>query len=51
MLKQKNGEIKNFPGVDVQYEKPKSPEVTVNIAETSAQEAAKIIFDKVSKTF
>ncbi len=45
------GEIKNFPGVDVPYEIPKSPDINVNIFELTPDKAAKLIFDRISKTF
>lgn len=50
-IKAKKGEIKNFPGIDIPYEEPKRPEVTVNISEMTSKEAAKRIFEHVSKTF
>ncbi len=41
--KARRGEIKNFTGIDSAYEAPKNPEIDVNTADISAQEAAEII--------
>ena len=38
--KARSGELKNFTGIDSPYEEPLQPDIRVNTAETSAQEAA-----------
>ncbi len=37
------GEIKNFTGIDSEYQAPKNPEITVNTVEMSAEDAAEMI--------
>ncbi|CAM3868492.1 sulfate adenylyltransferase subunit CysN [Litorimonas haliclonae] len=39
------GEIKNFTGIDSEYQPPKNAEITVNTVDSSAEEAAKMIVD------
>ena len=39
------GEIKNFTGIDSEYQPPENPEIRVNTVETTAEEAAALIFD------
>jgi len=41
--KARSGELKNFTGIDSPYEAPESPEIRVNTAEMSAEEAAEYI--------
>ena len=41
--KARAGEIKNFTGIDSEYQAPKNPEVTVNTVEMSADDAAEMI--------
>ena len=38
-----NGEIENYTGVDSPYEKPENPDVHLNMEETAAEEAVKMI--------
>ena len=37
------GEIKNFTGIDSDYQAPQNPEITVNTVSKSAEEAAEMI--------
>ena len=37
------GEIKNFTGIDNEYQAPEKPEITINTVDMSADEAAEII--------
>lgn len=39
------GEIKNFTGIDSEYQPPENPEIRVNTVETTAEEAASQIVD------
>ena len=39
------GEIKNFTGIDSEYQPPKNPEIHINTVETSAEDAAALIVD------
>ena len=39
------GEIKNFTGIDSEYQSPESPEIHINTVETSAEDAAAQIVD------
>ena len=41
--KARAGEIKNFTGIDSDYEAPKNAEIEVNTVEMSADEAAEMI--------
>ena len=43
--KARAGEIKNFTGIDSEYQAPESPEIEVNTVEMSADEAAEMIVD------
>jgi len=43
--KARNGEIKDFTGIDDPYEEPQSPEITINTADTTLEESVKIIID------
>jgi bifunctional enzyme CysN/CysC len=45
--KARNGELKNFTGVDSDYEPPQNPEIIVNSAEASAEELAEEIVRKI----
>jgi adenylylsulfate kinase len=47
--KAKNGEIKDFPGVDVEYEVSEKPFLTINTQKTSNNKTAEMIFNKISK--
>ena len=37
------GEIKNFTGIDSEYQAPEKPEITINTVDMTADEAAEII--------
>ena len=39
------GEIKNFTGIDSEYQSPENPEIHINTVETSAEDAAAQIVD------
>jgi bifunctional enzyme CysN/CysC len=41
--KARSGQLKNFTGIDSPYEPPEAPEIRVNTAEMSAEEAADFI--------
>ncbi|MEM6414188.1 MAG: sulfate adenylyltransferase subunit CysN [Pseudomonadota bacterium] len=41
--KARRGEIKNFTGIDSAYEPPENPEITINTAEQTAEDAAAMI--------
>ncbi|WP_026940844.1 sulfate adenylyltransferase subunit CysN [Hellea balneolensis] len=41
--KARAGEIKNFTGIDSEYQAPQNPEITVNTVEMSADDAAEMI--------
>ena len=43
--KARAGEIKNFTGIDSEYQAPKNPEIEIKTAELSADAAAEIIVD------
>lgn len=43
--KARAGEIKNFTGIDSEYQQPKNAEITVNTVEMSAEDAAEMIVD------
>ena len=43
--KARAGEIKNFTGIDSEYQAPENAEITVNTAEMSAEEAAEMIVE------
>jgi bifunctional enzyme CysN/CysC len=45
--KARAGKLKNFTGIDSPYERPESPDITVNTVEMTAEEAAKRIVDQV----
>jgi len=48
--KARRGELKNFTGIDSPYEAPESPEIVVNTAQMSAEEAAdKVIAELTQK--
>jgi len=38
--KARNGELKNFTGIDSPYEKPDNPEITLKTSQNSAEELA-----------
>ena len=41
--KARSGEIKNFTGIDSEYQAPENPEIEVNTVEMSADDAAEMI--------
>ena len=41
--KARAGEIKNFTGIDSEYQAPENPEIEVNTVEMSADDAAEMI--------
>lgn len=41
--KARAGEIKNFTGIDSEYQQPENPEITVNTVDMSAEDAAEMI--------
>lgn len=43
--KARAGEIKNFTGIDSEYQPPRNAEIEINTVETSAEEAAQIIVE------
>ena len=45
--KARNGEIKNFTGIDSQYEKPNNPSLEVNTSQLSIEESIEIILKNV----
>ena len=46
--KARRGELKNFTGIDSPYESPESPEISVNTAQMSAEEAADIVIAELN---
>ena len=44
----KEGKIKNFTGIDSPYEAPEKPEVVVNTADGTAEEAARRVLDALN---
>jgi adenylylsulfate kinase len=49
--KARNGEYQNFPGVDVGYDVPENPEITIEIDHTSVDDAVKQITDYLRINF
>ena len=47
--KARRGEIKNFTGIDSDYEAPEFPEIRVNTVRNSAEDAANLIYDYLVK--
>ena len=45
--KARNGEIKNFTGIDSQYEKPNNPSLEINTSQLSIEESIEIILKNV----
>ena len=45
--KARNGEIKNFTGIDSQYEKPNNPSLEVNTSQLSIEESIEIILKNI----
>ncbi len=48
--KAKEGKIRNLPGVDIDYEIPENEAIKIDISKTQPEEAAKQIYDEVSKS-
>lgn len=46
--KARSGELKNFTGIDSDYEIPRNPELRIDTTKMSAEEAAEIIVDKIT---
>ncbi len=47
--KARRGEIKNFTGIDSDYEAPENPEITLDTSKTPAAEAATAIVDYLKR--
>ncbi len=47
--KARNGEYQYFPGVDIEYEKPSNPEITIPVDKLSIEESADIIVKHLKK--
>ncbi len=47
--KARRGEIKNFTGIDSDYEAPENPEITLDTSKTTAADAATAIVDHLKK--
>ncbi|MEP3226010.1 MAG: sulfate adenylyltransferase subunit CysN [Parasphingorhabdus sp.] len=45
--KARAGELKNFTGIDSDYEEPKNPELRIDTTKLSPEDAAEIIVDKI----
>ena len=45
----RNGELKNFTGVDSPYEAPENPELIIDTAKTSVSEAVEAVFNGIQK--
>jgi adenylylsulfate kinase len=46
-----SGEYQNFPGVDVAYDVPENPEITIEVDHTSVDDAVKQITDYLKTNF
>jgi adenylylsulfate kinase len=47
--KARKGELKNFPGIDVEYETPVNPSLSIDTSEFTTEEAANQIFNQLKK--
>jgi bifunctional enzyme CysN/CysC len=47
--KARNGELKNFTGIDSPYERPENPEITIDTARLDAEQAAESIISKLGE--
>jgi len=47
--KARRGDLKNFTGIDSPYEPPESPEILVNTASQSAEQAAESVIGELRK--
>ena len=47
--KARKGQIKNFTGIDSEYEKPENPEIDIDTSQKSADQAAMEIVDYLEK--
>ena len=47
--KARAGELKNFTGIDSPYEPPEAPEIRIDTTKLSAEEAAELIVDELTK--
>jgi bifunctional enzyme CysN/CysC len=46
--KARRGELKNFTGIDAPYEAPEAPELTVNTAKITPEDAAEKLIEALS---
>ena len=49
--KARNGEYQNFPGIDVEYEEPVKPEITIDVDEVTIDDSAQQIISYLRKHF
>jgi bifunctional enzyme CysN/CysC len=47
--KARAGELKNFTGIDSPYEEPEAPEIRIDTTQLSAEEAAELIVEELTK--
>lgn len=47
--KARKGELKNFPGVSIEYEMPQNPDLEINTSKISIEESANKIFNKIKR--
>jgi bifunctional enzyme CysN/CysC len=47
--KARRGELRNFTGIDSPYERPENPEITIDTAETTSEQAAERIIAALDK--
>ena len=47
--KARRGELKNFTGVDSPYEVPEHPDVRIDTTRLSAEEAARVILERLER--
>ncbi len=47
--KARNGEVKNFTGMDSSYEKPENPDITIDTSTQNKEESTQILLNKVLK--
>ena len=47
--KARNGEIKNFTGIDSNFEKPKNPDIHLKTNELTVEECVELIVEKIEK--
>ena len=49
--KARNGEIKDFTGIDSTYEKPENPDITIDTSKHDKEISSQILFESVIKIF